>query len=170
MHRIKRKVFRFADTENMPADKNALFLQPELCDRARKHHRRGQPSGKMSAAAIIVKAAVPDPPGIVGMRRTGQVFGAGIVARTGVAVADDCAQGRAGRKAFKNAAYDLGKVAFQTRSRKPALFRPPPVQFAVDKLYIDRDPGGKVFNDNADRGAMGFAEDRISKLHGFSSF
>ena len=68
---------------------------------ARKHQRCSQAAGKMTAAAVVVAAMITHMAGIVGVTRTRQILGSGVVLGMLVAVADNGTERRPGGPAFK---------------------------------------------------------------------
>ena len=88
----------------------AYALERRDDNAACRNERRGYPAGKMSAAAIVLKAVILAVGRKIGMRRTRRAVV--IVAASGVLVWDDYGQRSAGRSAAKHAAYDLKLVLF----------------------------------------------------------
>ena len=61
----------------------------------------------MAAAAVVIAAMIAHMAGIVGVTRTRQILGSGVVLGMLVAVADDGTERRPGGSAFKQAGQDL---------------------------------------------------------------
>ena len=92
---------------------------------AREHQGRGEPPGKMPAAAVVAAAPISHMGGVVGVAGTGQILRAGVVPRANVGVFNEDAQGRAGGSALKDAGDDLGLVGLLPGGGQGAFSRSP---------------------------------------------
>ena len=91
---------------------DAPFRQPLFAQAAGNAQWGCQPPGEMTAACRILKAAIFDLRGVVGVSRTGAVFQVGVVAGTGIGVVDDGGNRRAAGKAIQDACQKLRPVSF----------------------------------------------------------
>ena len=93
---VKRRAVRgVPDGQNACADGNAFAFQQLHTDAARNAQRRGQPSGKVPAAAYVLRAAEFDLRGVVRVAGAGDILQIFIIAGACVGVADDGRERRA---------------------------------------------------------------------------
>ena len=112
-------------------------------------------TGKMSAAAIVLKAVILAKGGVVGVGGTGQAIL--IVPAAGVFVGNDDTDGGAGGSAVKDAAEDLETVGLLPR-RIQRGGGTAPGELPGNGLLADGDAGGKTIDDGTYRRTVAFAE------------
>ncbi len=146
----------------MRSDRNSLFRKRRQENRADCDKRRGQPSRKMSAAAIILK------PVILAFRRVIRVSRARhtavIVAAVGVAVRNQQTERRSRGLSLKYAADNAERVALGTRSGKPVPRRTAQGKPITDELLIHGYAGGNAVQHCADFMTVAFPEQRDRQL------
>ena len=90
----------------------ALFAQNLLADCAREHERSGEPAGRMTAAAVVVEAALFHKISPIAVTGAHKIAHALVVGRVRVLIADDCGKRSARSRAVEKAADYLVLVAF----------------------------------------------------------
>ena len=158
----------------MRNDADVFLFQKLHGDAARNAERRGEPSGKASAAGEIDGIAVFHAGGkvrVAGARRIAQSV---IVAGMGVAVADDRRDRAAACDAVFHAAEKERRIALAPRGGKRPASRRAPREEGIERIHIDGKAHGQPFHNDADGLAVRSAEDRDAKVfsqtaHGVSS-
>ena len=144
----------------MRANLYALRFEPQLAHRPRKHERRGQPAGKMAAAARVVAGFVAHHAGIVRVARAGLRGEFGIVTRTLVCVLDERTDGRAGGLAVINTRLDGRQVGFPALGGLFVAARRAALHLTQYKGFVIVDAGREAVDHHADARPMRLAENR----------
>src|SRR5882672_4440966 len=87
-----------------------------------------------------------------------EVFEVCVVLRPRVNAPNDQGDRGPGRDALEDAREHLDLVGLLPLRRHGALSRPPPVEIALDRLRIERNPRRTAVEDHADGGTMALAE------------
>ena len=104
------------------------------------------------------------------MAGPGQIADGGVVFGMLVAVADHHAEGRSGGLSVKHTGENLNLILFIPRGGKGAAAGGPAAQLRGQKLHIQLDAGGDIFQNDTDGRAMAFAKycvihDETSCMH-----
>ena len=156
---------RFSDAGE---DFHALLPEGQLGHGSGKDERRRETAGKMPSAPVILKAAVAQVRGEIRMAGPGQIAGGGVVARAGVGVFNESAQGRAAGSVLEYAAYDAHRVLFTARRGQRRIAGGAARHLGADEFHVQGKPGGNALQNNAYGRAVGFAEQAVS--HDFIPF
>lgn len=136
----------------MAHDRNALAREDLQTDAARDAQRRGEPTGKVSAARAVLIAAVFDLGGVVrvaGARCDGKIR---VILRARVRVADDGRKRRAAGIAVHKAGEDLWRVSLLARRRPGVFTRRAAIQKALKLVQINFLARGDALDRHADGG------------------
>ena len=151
----------------MGPHQDPLVPQIQLRNGPRRHQGRGEPSGEVTAAPVVLKAAVPDAGGQVGMARPGLLPEDVIIARMLVYVADQDAKRRSRGSPLKNAGKNLRPVRLPAGGGEVISARGATAKLSGNICFIHRNSRRHVRQHHADGRAVALAENRIG--HGINS-
>ena len=119
----------------------------------------GEPPGEVAAAPHILKAAVLDVGGEVGMRRAGLVPQLLIVSGAGVGVLNDGGQGRAAGHSIHQPAQDPGHIPLLPGGGGGVPAGGPAAEKGLELLQVHGLPGGQAVHRHPDGLRVGLTED-----------
>ena len=120
---------------------HALLPEQQLGHGPGKDERSREAAGKVPPAPVILETLIAQMGGEVRMTGPCQIPRGGVVARAGVGIFNDAAQGGAAGSALEHAAQYLYAVRFFAVCCYCALSWAPPVEFVLDEVFLHEDYG-----------------------------
>ena len=157
---IERLIGDAGQAQDMGADGNAVAGQDLGSHGPGKDQGRCQAAREMTAAAVVIEAAIAYLTGVIGMARPHKMPQLVVITGMLVTVADDSTQRRPRRIAVEKAALDFKGVLFGPGRRHRILPRCPPGHLSPDSIPVDGFARWQAIEDGTDRKAVGFTENR----------
>ena len=158
-HRVEAPVFDACHILRMGADVDALRRQDLPRDGAGESQRRGDATGEMAAAAVVLKAAVFHPARIVRMPRAHGIPQDVVVRGVLVAISDFHGQRRPRGMPIEKAGKDFESIFLLSRRGHSRTPRRPASHFFFDFFPVDGNPRRKPVDHAADGRPVGFTKD-----------
>lgn len=168
-HRIKAFFFDIVNLQNMRTDNNAVLRQCLLGYGTGKNERCRQATGKMTAAAIIIKALITHMACVVRMTGAHLVGENAVILGMLVAVDDTRTQRRTCRKAIEETALDFYRIAFLACCAQHILSGSTARHFRSNRRFIKRQSRRQAVKNYTDGFAMRFAIYRHFYIHAKNS-
>ena len=153
----------------MRTDNNTILRQRLLGHSTGKNERCRQTTGKMTAAAIIIKALITNMPCVICMTRAHLICQNAVILGMLVAVDDTCAQRRTCCKAIEEAALDFYRIAFLACCAQRILSGSTTRHFRSNRRFIKRQSRRQSIQHYADGLAVRFAVYRHFYIHAKNS-
>ena len=153
----------------MRTDNNSVLRQRLLGHSTGKNQRCRQSTGKMPAAAIIIKALITHMPCVICMTGAHFIGENAVILGMLVAVDDTCAQRCTCRKAIEEAALDFYRIAFLACRAQRILSGSTTRHFRSNRRFIKRQSRRQAVKNYTDGFAMRFAVYRHFYIHAENS-